>query len=120
MNEENRFKDLKLNLCDDIEWDDRKRCYNVPTECWFDVDEVFGTKTRDKEDVWVNFYLEYYPDDDLVKPLVHVDTPNGTIDVPFWFNDTEAAYMYELFTEYVQKTTTYNSLMEMYMMDEIA
>ena len=31
-------------------------------ECWFDVDRMFGTNTRDDDDKWVNFYTSWYPD----------------------------------------------------------
>lgn len=35
---------------------------NAYIESWFDVDEKFGTNTKDNPDAWVNLYADYWPD----------------------------------------------------------
>lgn len=112
----NRFEGLKLSLCDSIEWMDDH--YDFATECWFDVIPVFGIDSSTIDDeTWVNFYLDYYPETNEVKPVVHVDSEEGIKEVPFTFTKEEQKYMRNLINDYVRRTTSYTSLEDMYRSD---
>lgn len=50
---------------------------NAEFECWFDVDSVFGTSTREDDSKWINFYTDYYPAEDKVHALLVICADNG-------------------------------------------
>ena len=45
-------------------------CIVACIELWFDVDEKFGTHTRDRDDAWINLYAQYSPVYNL--SLIHI------------------------------------------------
>ena len=87
--------------------------YSVGYEYWFDVDEYFGTQTRDDPDCWVNFYTEWNPKTGKVTPTVHVDTPDGIISIEKEFTPEEEAFFLKKMQDYAREGYG-ESLEEMY------
>ena len=42
--------------------DDDGSYINTIYELWFDVDSVFNTNTKEKDDTYIDFYTNYYPE----------------------------------------------------------
>ena len=71
----------QINPIDEVLMDkDKDGWYlNFLFETWFDVDAYFGTNTKENDDVWVNFYVNWYDKTDDLKAFYEVNSDNGTI-----------------------------------------
>lgn len=86
---------------------------NAEFETWFDVDAVFGTDTRDDDEVWINFYANYYPETEEVKAFFIIDRPDGNEERFYKLNDKERELLKNLMEEGAIKEG-YVSLDDMY------
>lgn len=73
------FKESDLRIDPDMEIDcDIGRIVTAYVETWFDVDEKFGTDTKDDENAWVNFYAKYDTRDGSLMTEYCVSRPDSS------------------------------------------
>jgi len=72
---------------------------NFSWDCWFDVDKMFGTDTRDDDDMWVNFYTNWYPDGS-VKAIYIVKSNTGDKAYEYALSEKEKKFLLEKMDDY--------------------
>jgi len=72
-------------------------------ETWFDVDEKFGIETADDNDVWVNFYALYHPENDCIRFTYIIVAPTGNIEYEYHHTPDEATLVKSMMEEVCQK-----------------
>ena len=85
----NGLQEQDIQIGDELVVESEGKCINASLETWFDVDEYFGTDTREKEDTWVNLYADYYPSTKEVKGMYVIDSPDNVEEFPWEFTKAE-------------------------------
>lgn len=85
----NGLQEQDIQIGDELVVESEGKCINASLETWFDVDEYFGTDTREKEDTWINLYADYYPSTKEVKGMYVIDSPDNVEEFPWEFTKAE-------------------------------
>lgn len=81
-------------------------------ELWLDVDKYFGTKTRNDDSAWINFYTAWYPNG-MIKAYYCLDTQSKSNFFDWRLTNEETEFFRQKMEDYCQQT--YNkSLMEIW------
>lgn len=85
----NGLQEQDIQIGDELVVESEGKCINACLGTWFDVDEYFGTDTREKEDTWVNLYADYYPSTKEVKGTYVVNASDHVEEFPWEFTKAE-------------------------------
>ena len=69
---------------------------NAYIESWFDVDEKFGTNTKDNPDAWVNLYADYWPATRELQMTYLVDSDTSVKDYVYYPSEIEKQMVIDL------------------------
>lgn len=72
---------------------------NMQYELWFDIDEYFGTNTRENNSAWINFYTYWKPDGDICA-VYEIDTDDGVISYDWELTGEEKVFFLHKMEEY--------------------
>lgn len=101
MNRSNICIDPMLDV--DTNWN--PPCVVAYVETWFDVDEKFGTHTRNRDDAWVNLYALYSPVYHTVQLEYYVETDTSTLGpFPYEPADAERCLIMDMIEEKCRET----------------
>lgn len=101
MNRSNICIDPMLDV--DTSWN--PPCVVAYIEPWFDVDEKFGTHTRNRDDAWVNLYAFYSPVYYTVQLEYYVETDTAILGpFPYVPADTERCLIMDMIEEKCRET----------------
>ena len=81
-------------------------------ELWCDVDQYFGTDTRENESVWINFYTMWHPDGRITAVYI-IDSDDSSDDIDWPLTEQEQKYFLRKMEEYAQ-SQEHLSLQELY------
>lgn len=100
-----------IRCCDDF-YIDENGSVNIPYELWFDVDEYFGTNTKE-DGTWVNFYT-FYNKDGSITAVYEVDTDDGNKSFDWELTEVEQVFFKSMMEIYCIRTygCTIKELME--------
>lgn len=90
-----------IRCCDDF-YMDENGIVNIPYELWFDVDEYFGTNTKD-DSTWVNFYT-FYNKDRSITAVYIVDTDGDSEEFDWELTEEEQNFFRNMMEEYCVHT----------------
>lgn len=91
----------KINCCDEIMITDNGDI-EVEYELWFDVDEYFGTNTKEDESAWVNFYSCYSKENGISAYYI-ISTDECSEEKEWELNKDEKEFLKQKMEEYCQK-----------------
>lgn len=90
-----------IRCCDDFYMDENESV-NIPYELWFDVDEYFGTNTKD-DGTWVNFYT-FYNKDGSITAVYEVDKDDGNESFDWELTEVEQVFFKSMMEIYCIRT----------------
>lgn len=86
---------------------------NASYSMWFNVDAYFGTHTLHDDNVWINFYTNWYPDG-KIEAQVSIDTSEQVINLLWELTEKEKKFFITKMQE-AAKRQTGKSLEELYL-----
>lgn len=95
---------LDFRCCDDIEYEevDGQMGVGFTYEMWFDVDEYFGTDTKNDDGCWINFYTWYMENGD-VKAKYFIESEYGNEEHDWELNTFEKLFFLRKMEGYCMK-----------------
>ncbi len=95
---------IRIDPLLDINWDWQPPSVVAYVEMWFDVDAKFGTKTRDRDDAWVNLYATYDPLSGTFAMEYYIETDYSISDpIPYTPTEAERATIIAMIEEKCQE-----------------
>ena len=92
-------------------------CIVAYIELWFDVDEKFGTHTRDRDDAWINLYAQYSPVYNSIQLEYYIETDTSVSGPhPYVPTDSERQTIMEMVEEKCREVEGY-SCVELLLME---
>ena len=101
-----------VNCCNELVVDTEKGYVEAYYELWCDVDQYFGTDTRENESVWINFYTMWHPDGRITAVYI-IDSDDSSDDIDWPLTEQEQKYFLRKMEEYAQ-SQEHLSLQELY------
>lgn len=101
-----------VNCCNELVVDTEKGYVEAYYELWCDVDQYFGTDTRENESVWINFYTMWHPDGRITAVYI-IDSDDSSDDIDWPLTEQEQKYFLRKMEEYAQ-SQGHLSLQELY------
>lgn len=89
-----------VRFCDELVVDEKS--IEAEYELWFDVDKYFGTDTKSDDDVWINFYTYWRPDN-TITAIYCIDSPEKIESIDWKLTKEEETFFLKLMEDYCQK-----------------
>lgn len=90
-------------ICGELEVMDAEIPYiNAAYELWLDVDKYFGTETMENDDVWINFYTDWYMNGDI-RAWLYIESSKTVITLPWDLTQNEKVFFTNKMGEAAQK-----------------
>ena len=108
------LSNVNIRCCDDIHYEtEPKEHLNFAWECWFDVDAVFGTNTKDDDGTWINFYTNWYPDG-TVDAFYFVESDDKIDEFDYSLTEEETAALLDKMEKHCVRYTGGYTLSELF------
>lgn len=101
-----------VNCCNELIVNTEKGYVEAYYELWCDVDQYFGTDTRENESVWINFYTMWHPDGRITAIYI-IDSDASSEEFDWALTDQEQEFFRRKMEDYAQ-FQEHLSLQELY------
>ena len=96
-----KLEEQNVNCIDEILVEDYG--LNFEWELWFDVDAYFGTETKGKDNIWVDFYTEWHREDNSIRGVMVLDMDKDSIWTGWDLTQSEQDFLREKMEAFVRE-----------------